>query len=213
MKKKDAEKLLELGDKELADVINKWDGFVPKILIIDKDGAHKEVTDNPAFVAFLSAWSSPENCENFLKEIGVKRTRYGERDDQTDGECDIVFKHIKTGKEFRLNSNGYKFDCYVPVARWALKAFLGQKVDNDSYVLGSIKEFLERRVECEFNLVYSTCTNLVHPFEKPCEEHKDMKCNRCGKPAKKICSETSSLGVCGEFLCGRHQYCTRHITK
>jgi len=126
MNREIAETLFVMNDDNLARVVNRWGKYDAKILVIDRRGSRTEHAPDWA-KGFLDAWSSPKNAMAFLRELGVRQCGNGPRENQTDGECDIIFEHEKTGKRFQLNDNYYKFQCYVSVVRWALKIYLQQK--------------------------------------------------------------------------------------
>lgn len=62
---------------------------------------------------------------------------------------------------------------------------------------------------CNFNLAWvGNCKN-DSGTEPMCEEHKDLKCDCCGQPATRQCSETFGM-ICGSNLCDT---CEHYITE
>lgn len=50
--------------------------------------------------------------------------------------------------------------------------------------------------QCGFGIAWvGPCDN-----EKPCEKHRDLKCDSCGQPATHQCDQTGQF-VCGVNLC------------
>ncbi len=122
----EARRLLALSDPELAWASNHWRIHTPTATVVDHGLARQKKVPK-GIVGIFEAWSSPRHAKELLKELGAVKRAPGPNENRSDGECDVYFS-VTTGndatEEFRLESNYYRQDCFVPVIRWALKKFL-----------------------------------------------------------------------------------------
>ena len=99
-----------------------------------------------------------------------------------DGFGDAKYVDIEVGK-----FKGYCWDCY----REGKAPNFAKQIDKaftDKGMCGFLEAFIGR------------CRN-----SKPCAKHSEQKCWKCGKPAIRNCSATSSL-VCGVPECAEHRH-------
>lgn len=65
------------------------------------------------------SWSDQKKSNDELTSLGVEFVRYGANHNLFDGDCDLVYRHTRSGEEFRLQDNYYRVECYEPVLVWA----------------------------------------------------------------------------------------------
>lgn len=57
--------------------------------------------------------------------------------------------------------------------------------------------------QCQFDISWvGRCKKDVEENSDYCSEHKDVKCQNCGKQATHDCEDTILGFVCGRLLCG-----------